>query len=65
MTNQEYREWEELTDKEQDMAIEQYIEDNDLSPYQTEEIFDLLYNNYDYAYNVTYWNSEVVGIEII
>jgi len=55
----EIKEWSDLTDEEQDDAVEVYIDKHNLSLYQTEDIYDLLANNYDYTYKI---ETEIGGM---
>ena len=61
----EIKEWIDLTDEEQDDAVEVYIDKHNLSLYQTEDIYDLLVNNYDYAYKIETEIGEMTRLTIV
>ena len=61
----EIKEWIDLTDEEQDDAVEVYIDKHNLSLYQTEDIYDSLVNNYDYAYKIETEIGEMTRLTIV
>lgn len=65
---EKYKEWEDLTEKEIEMAVKDYLYQNRIVEFDIDDckyIKEYLKNNYDYAYKVLYAEGEAMSVRII